>query len=135
MGAQPECDRRQLASLFGRVVDAGEHRPLDRDPPSLGGEVLGGRSLDLGERVALVDREQRGSQLVVGGVEADRQLDGPRLPRKPPHSRNHPDGGHGDRAGRHPDVFDHPTDRLPDPVVVGEGFTHPHEDDVGDPRR
>src|SRR5699024_4552754 len=49
--------------------------------------------------------------------------------------RHEPNGGHRDLSSRDTQtprsVVDHTVDRVQDPAIVRQGFTHSHEDDVG----
>src|SRR5690606_35160133 len=78
-------------------------------------------------------------QLVVGGVQRDRQTALEALVGQLEHRRDEADRGDGDAALGQAEAVGggvgQPPDGADDAVVVGQRLAHAHEDDVGKPRR
>ena len=91
----------------------------------------------LGDLPPGVDRHEGVAQLVVRGVQAQRQRHGQPLAGELAHRRDEAHRRDGDPAGAHAQAVgsrgDHPAHRPDDDVVVGQRLAHAHEDDVGHP--
>ena len=132
MRPQRAGERSQLGRIAAPVVDAVDHGPLNGETASAGGDVLGTRLGQDGERVAPVDRHELVPQGVVGRVQRDGKVHRQRLGRQAADAGHDPHRGQREMPGREAHVAVEPEDRAPDPVVVRQRLPHPHEDDVGD---
>ena len=75
-GAEAPCER---VGMLEQVVHALDARVLERHPAAMRAGHLGGRVQHRVDRVAIVERDERATQLVVGRVERDGQRDRQRL--------------------------------------------------------
>jgi hypothetical protein len=95
------------------------------------------RAEHLAHRPAGVDRHEGVPQLVVRGVQRQREGDLQALLGQPAHGRHEPDGGDDDAALADADAVrrrvDDAADGADHPVVVRQRLAHAHEDDVADP--
>ena len=123
----------------GLVVDVAHHGVLDRDPaPSRLGVAPGGVD-HLVDLPARVDRHELVAQLVVGGVQAERERDRQPLLGQLAHPRHQAHGAHRDAARGHAvaigALVGQPAAGADDGLVVGHRLAHAHEHDVVDPPR
>ena len=86
------------------------------------------------DRVSAIEGHELLAEMVICGVKAQGEVHRPRFGGQAVDPRCHADSGHCDGARRHSHHLDHPPDGFAYVVVVGERFTHAHEDDVADPR-
>ncbi len=118
------------------VVDAAHHGVLDGDPALGDPGVVPGRLDGLGDRGAGVDRDQRVAQLVVGGVQAQREGDRDALLGQLADARDQTDGRDGDAARRHAQAVGRGVGEAAygadDGLVVGQRLAHAHEHHVVD---
>ena len=127
----------QQVSTPTLVVDVTDQRVLDRHAPA-GGVVVVARGVErLVHLPTGVDGDQFVAQLVVRGVQGQRQRDGQLLERELADPGDQAHGGHGQPARGDPESL---RGRVDDPVygahgglVVGQGLPHAHEHDVGHP--
>ena len=125
--------RHSAASSHGvavAIVDPVDHRPLEADPTTVGGEVLGARLEHGVDRIAAVQRHERVAQRVVGGVQADGERHRQRVGGELADARHDTDGRDRDVAGRQAEAGVDPFDGGPHRSLVGERFAHAHEHDV-----
>ncbi len=120
----------------GLVVDVADERVLDAHAPSGRLEVAAGRVQGLCDVPALVDRDEVVAQLVVGGVQAQRQRRRDALGRELVDGRHEPDGRHRDAARGDAEAvgggLGEPADGGDGGLVVRQRLPHAHEDDVAD---
>ncbi len=135
MRAERTGEGRQLGGIAAPVVDAADQRPLDGETPAARRDVGRARLGELGQRIATVDGHQLVAQAVVRRVQRDGQVDRQCFARQPADAGHHSHRRERQVAGREADVAVEPHHRAPHPVVVGQGFPHPHEHDVGDAPR
>jgi hypothetical protein len=121
--------------LFLGIVDPVNHKPLKHDTALRLRNVL----LDCREQgiqgIPAVDGYQAVAENVCGGVKRDCQFDGDAFFR---HSLNlvcYANSAQGDAAGSQPHLalIDHVSDGGHRLLIVEQGFSHPHQDDVGEP--
>ena len=125
----------QLGGIADPVVDAADQRPFDGETPAARRDVGRARIGELRQRIATVDGHQLVAQAVVRRVQRHGQVDRQCFLREAADAGHDPHRRERQVAGREADVAVEPHHRAPDPVVVGQGFPHPHEDDVGDAPR
>jgi hypothetical protein len=133
---------QQLAEQVGAerlVVDVADERVLDGVPAAGAAGVVVGGGEHLGDVPAGVDRHQGVAQLVVGGVQADREGGVQPLLGQLPDRRHQAHRGHRHRPLRQPEAVrrgrHERVEGLADPGVVGQRLTHAHEHHVGQPAR
>lgn len=96
MGSEPPGDASQFGGLFRRVIDAFHQRPFEADSPALGGKKGFGGVYHLLDRVSPIQRNQRTTKLVIGGMETHGKSHWPRFLGKAEDSRNDSNRRHGD---------------------------------------
>ncbi len=131
VGAQRPGVRRQLLGVPGSIVHVVDERPLERQPPTLRLEVVATGVGQRREGIAAVDGDELVAEVVVGRVQGHGEVHGQGLRRQAADAGDDADGRDGEVAGGQPDVVVEAGDGGPDGVVVGHGFTHPHEHHVG----
>ena len=127
----------ELLRIGDGIVEVLDHDILEGAAPPAGILVVldDGRN-ELLQRICLVDRHQSVPSLVVRGMEGYRQVDLEPLLSEAEDSWDDAAGGDGDvpgadiQAERRIDV----ADEGEDVVIVVEGFSRPHHDDVAHPQ-
>src|SRR5207253_4433451 len=117
MGPEGTGQGGELGGINGPIVDTVDQRPLERQAPAPGGQVLAASLRERGQRPAPVDGDQPVAELVVAGVERDRQVDRQGLGGQTADAGDQPYRGQGQVAGRNSKVVMQSGNGRPDPVV------------------